>query len=159
MKTVQDAIDWANRGEPPEIYISGHPKRTQKALLIFAAEVARLKEENAELDAEVKHWKANHADLKNRLAFVNQRPDLPVDRIPAYEKMDAEIKELTKKGEDLCCAYGTALIEIHDLKTQLANHRKALAKTGCNDLFCYEFHSNCFKCEASTLCKNNRSTS
>lgn len=32
-----------------------------------------------ELEAEVQHWKANHADLRKRNAVMNHRPDIPVD--------------------------------------------------------------------------------
>lgn len=46
------------------------------------------------LRAEVKHWKANHEDLKRRLAFQTQRPDLPVDRIPAYKLMREDIDKI-----------------------------------------------------------------
>lgn len=53
-----------------------------------AAKANRDSAEKAE--AEALHWKANHANLKSRLAFVTQRPDLPVDRIPAYEKLYTE---------------------------------------------------------------------
>ena len=52
MKTVQDAIDWANRGEPPEVYITGHPKRTQKALQILAATVQEMREFLEEVKAD-----------------------------------------------------------------------------------------------------------
>ncbi len=43
--------------------------------------------EASELESMLKHWRSNHDDLKQRLAFVTQRPDLPVDRIPAYEAL------------------------------------------------------------------------
>ena len=46
------------------------------------------------LRVEVKHWKANHEDLKRRLAFQTQRPDLPVDRIPAYNHMREDIDKI-----------------------------------------------------------------
>jgi len=32
---------------------------------------------------EIVHWKANHADVVNRCRVLLQRPDLPVDRLPA----------------------------------------------------------------------------
>ena len=34
----------------------------------------------------------------------------------------AQLAEAQKKGEDLCCVYGNSLVEIHDLKAQLAVH-------------------------------------
>ena len=47
------------------------------------------------LTKEVNHWKANHNDLKKRLAMAQQRPDLPTDRIPMYEELCATIETLS----------------------------------------------------------------
>lgn len=33
------------------------------------------------------HWKANHDNMVTKNAFLSQRPDLPVDRIPAYQEL------------------------------------------------------------------------
>jgi hypothetical protein len=33
------------------------------------------------------HWKANHKDMVSRCALLSQRPDVPVDRIPAYREL------------------------------------------------------------------------
>ena len=44
----------------------------------------------AELEAlfnECQQWKNNHSNAVSRAALLRQRPDLPVDRIPAYEKL------------------------------------------------------------------------
>ena len=54
---------------------------------------------NERLLEDVNHWKANHNDLKQRLAFMTQRWDLPVDRIPVYERLKAENAELTTNLE------------------------------------------------------------
>ncbi len=40
------------------------------------------------LEAELQHWKSNHADVVARLAIATQRPDLPVDRIPAIKALE-----------------------------------------------------------------------
>lgn len=42
-------------------------------------------EKIAALEKEVAYWKTNHADMVKRCEFLSQRPDLPVDRIPAYK--------------------------------------------------------------------------
>lgn len=39
------------------------------------------------LDRAVAHWRANHGDMVRRAALLSQRPDLPVDRLPAYHEM------------------------------------------------------------------------
>lgn len=49
--------------------------------------VALLHMRNADLVAQVAHWKANHSDMAMRNAILSQRPDLPVDRIPAYMEL------------------------------------------------------------------------
>jgi hypothetical protein len=36
---------------------------------------------------QVRHWRANHAHLVQRNALLMQRPDLPVDRLPAYREL------------------------------------------------------------------------
>lgn len=46
------------------------------------------------LRAEVKHWKANHADLKNRLAVVQARPDLPLERLAIYDRFSEQISTM-----------------------------------------------------------------
>jgi len=47
-----------------------------------------------ELEAEIHHWKANHADLKNRLAVVQTRPDLPLDRLAIYDRFSEQVRSL-----------------------------------------------------------------
>ncbi|MEC5161692.1 MULTISPECIES: hypothetical protein [unclassified Janthinobacterium] len=46
------------------------------------------------LQAELAHWKSNHANLAQRCQYLAQRLDLPVDRIPAYLAHVEEIKTL-----------------------------------------------------------------
>jgi FtsZ-binding cell division protein ZapB len=53
------------------------------------------------LQKEVVHWKANHADLKERLHVATHRTDLPSDRLPSFDKMKAEIAELQKENAEL----------------------------------------------------------
>jgi len=51
----------------------------------------------SEKDAEITQLRGNNKGLIEQNAFLRQRPDLPVDRIPAYERMSAEIERL-KEG-------------------------------------------------------------
>lgn len=81
------------------------------------AEIERLQARVAELTQQEAHWKANHDDLAKRNALLSQRPDLPVDRIPAH----AELRALqsasalyadglsTKKALDLIDRTGTGV--------------------------------------------------
>ena len=48
----------------------------------------------AELEKQVSHWKANHDHMQERCAWLSQRTDLPVDRIPAYESAQRRIAKL-----------------------------------------------------------------
>ena len=48
---------------------------------------ASIKKEN-DVHGSLKHWKSNHADVVQRLAIATQRPDLPVDRIPAIKELE-----------------------------------------------------------------------
>lgn len=53
--------------------------------LLLAESVAR----EADRAKELGMWKANHANLVERTALLRQRPDLPVDRLPAFKRMEA----------------------------------------------------------------------
>lgn len=44
-----------------------------------------------------KHWKANHDEQVKRSRLLMERPDLPVDRIPAYNEM----KRLQEENAEL----------------------------------------------------------
>jgi hypothetical protein len=46
------------------------------------------------LSAQLAHWKANHADMVRRNAVLSQRPDLPVDRLPAIAEYEKVINRL-----------------------------------------------------------------
>jgi predicted nucleic acid-binding Zn-ribbon protein len=50
--------------------------------------------------AEIAHWKANHRNMVEKCAFLSQRPDLPVDRIPAYERLAALNAEIAALKEN-----------------------------------------------------------
>lgn len=36
---------------------------------------------------EIQRWKSAHNNMRTRCALLRQRPDLPVDRIPAYDHL------------------------------------------------------------------------
>lgn len=62
--------------------------------------VANLKEELIVANSQIKHWKSNHDNMVDRCNMLAQRPDLPVDRIPAFNalaKAQAKIDELEAK--------------------------------------------------------------
>lgn len=53
-----------------------------------------------QLEADLAHWKANHAALVRRCAIYSQRPDLPVDRIPAADAYQAVIDRQAAEMRD-----------------------------------------------------------
>lgn len=61
------------------LYGGTHPE-----LLDAAAALTDAADAIVRLRADVKHWQSNHNVLVEKNAFLSQRPDLPVDRIPAY---------------------------------------------------------------------------
>jgi hypothetical protein len=60
-------------------------------LKTYAATIAA---ERDELAKELVQWKANHQNVVDRLRLATQRNDLPVDRIPAMERMRELQEEL-----------------------------------------------------------------
>lgn len=50
----------------------------------------------AELEKERDHWKANHKNVIEQLRLFKQRPDLPVDRLPAYQRL-VELQEQVER--------------------------------------------------------------
>lgn len=60
---------------------------------------------------DANHWKTNHADQVARCALLRQRPDLPVERLPAYQEL-VRLQEALRDTRD---GLGTALDRIHDM--------------------------------------------
>lgn len=55
-----------------------------------------------QLRLEVAKWKNNHNQMVQRNAMLRQRPDLPVDRIPAIKAYEAKIDKLKAFVVDIC---------------------------------------------------------
>ena len=63
-----------------------------------------LNSQNEAFKAELQHWKLNHANIVKRLKIATERPDLPVDRIPAIDemkKLQNRVAELEQQVADL----------------------------------------------------------
>lgn len=59
------------------------------------------------LEIERDHWKSNHDNIVSKYRILSQRPDLPVDRIPAIRKIEALEANLDDALKALNrCAYG-----------------------------------------------------
>lgn len=59
----------------------------------------------------VKHWRANNSQLTERLRLFTQRPDLPVDRLPAY----LALAQHQDSNKALAAALHVALERLDDL--------------------------------------------
>lgn len=51
--------------------------------------VAQLTDQVKALQSQVRHWQSNHDNMVRKAAFLSERPDLPVDRLPAYRELVA----------------------------------------------------------------------
>lgn len=67
-------------------------KNAQNAVKV----VNELETKLAEKDKELAHWKSNHADMVARNKILTQRPDLPTNRIKAYDELVRLQGELDK---------------------------------------------------------------
>lgn len=50
------------------------------------SEIDRLKAELAKCKSEAAHWKSNHETEVRRARILKERPDMPIERVQAYEK-------------------------------------------------------------------------
>lgn len=50
--------------------------------------------------AEIQRWKSAHSNMRTRCALLRQRPDLPVDRIPAYNDLVRMQNSLANENKD-----------------------------------------------------------
>jgi len=69
------------------------------------ATIAKLTQQAIAAEADRDHWKANHADVVARLKIATERPDLPIDRIPAIK----ELERLQEHCSELAARLGAAL--------------------------------------------------
>lgn len=66
-----------------------------------------------ELQKELTHWKANHANIALRCKLLRDRPDLPVERIKAFDRIEALQNEnlaLKERNEELSLQIENLLI-------------------------------------------------
>jgi hypothetical protein len=68
-------------------------------------EVANLKNTTLDLQKQLTHSKHMCTNLTVRNAFLRQRPDLPVDRLPAYLHMTQQMGSLQAKIDELMLEY------------------------------------------------------
>lgn len=80
-------MPWDTRGDMTLIQVQSRCRQAADKIEAFERDLA--------------HWKANHADMVRRNAALSQRPDLPVDRLPAIAQYEREIAELRKQLAEL----------------------------------------------------------
>lgn len=68
------------------------------------SKLSKRNERIIDLEGQVNHWKSNHDNMQQKNAILRQRPDLPIDRIPACAFIDdakAKINALEQQLADL----------------------------------------------------------
>lgn len=88
----------------------------QRALSVFGADnaemrdaLARANSDRAFWKAEAEMWKGNHGNIVKLAKLLRERPDLPVDRLPAYkhtEELQHEVERYRAYGCTSCDGSG-----------------------------------------------------
>lgn len=61
-----------------------------------------------DLEMQVAHWKANSTEMAARNAVLRDRPDLPVDRVPALARLERLHADLSEERRRVGAAEATA---------------------------------------------------
>lgn len=79
-----------------------------------------------QLEAEVAHWKANHANEVRRARILKDRPDMPIERVRAYEQWGADRERLVAEIERKMSAAAFILKQLAASQAREAKLREAL---------------------------------
>ncbi len=92
---------WRWRNYPGGIEYSGHremaPDRAEP--LSLTSTLTAIVAERDALRDDRDQWKANHDQMVQRNAVLRERPDLPVDRLPAIARYEASLATATARAE------------------------------------------------------------
>lgn len=80
--------------------------QARRVIVQLSARVGELHRDNERLGRNLAHAQANHADMVQRAALLRERPDLPVERIPAYRALARLQEELATTRHELFAARG-----------------------------------------------------
>ncbi|WP_353641362.1 Lar family restriction alleviation protein [Mesorhizobium sp. WSM2239] len=105
---------WNN---PPSPFLPDGAEVMLKAADAIVALIALVRANAAERD----HWKANHDEMVARNAVLRDRPDLPVDRLPALQRVEARAEAAERKLAEA----GKVLKQIADPLTAMRNDAEA----------------------------------
>jgi len=95
----------------------------------LTAKAAQMRTQNAQLAASIAQWQKNHAHMVTRCAYLLQRRDLPVDRLPAYQAHVRRIEAL----EELVKAQHQALddaVALNNAEIRAHERLRKLVATG-----------------------------
>jgi chromosome segregation ATPase len=84
-----------------------------------------LRKANAAQAKEITHWKANHADLKERLYVATHRTDLPSDRLPLFDDCKRKIAHQQFLIDSLMIEYCPDEMTVEQLENWKVHQRKA----------------------------------
>lgn len=113
------------------------------------SEIDALRKERDELAAQVTHWKANHASVVEQARILKERPDMPIERVKAYEswvamavqveKIRGMLAEVLNWNKDLdrpvLDAYVKSILALPDLYTGILNSVRAETLRKAADIF------------------------
>lgn len=83
-----------------------------------------LRKANAAQAKEITHWKANHADLKERLYVATHRTDLPSDRLPLFDDYKRKIAHQQFLIDSLMIEYCPDEMTVEQLENWKVHQRK-----------------------------------
>jgi hypothetical protein len=82
--------------------------QARRVIVQLSARATELHRDNQRLGRDLAHVQANHADMVQRAALLRERPDLPIDRLPAYRELVRLQDELAATRQALHRACGEA---------------------------------------------------
>lgn len=92
--------------------VTDHYHAALEAEQVRFRQLAALRQQLREKDAEIAHWKNNHATEVRRARILKERTDMPIERVQAYEKWGEDQQQLAASQALTLPADTTALSAI-----------------------------------------------
>ena len=87
-----------------------------------------------QLEAEVAHWKANHTNEVRRARILKDRPDMPIERVRAYEQWGAYQQQLVAEIERKMSAAAFILKQLAASQAREQQLREVIDRIGITSL-------------------------
>lgn len=105
MRGMAECMDMVRQ----ELIEAGIVDKTVPPMMVANAVVAYMHRQAAAAEAEAAHWKANHADQVQRARILIDRPDMPIERVKAYELLGKLRDDNDQLRTELIAAYASRL--------------------------------------------------